>query len=268
MDKKYIMALDQGTTSSRCIIFNRKGEIVASSQKEFEQIYPHGGWVEHNPMEIWGSQIGVTGEALATAGLDATDIAAIGITSQRETTVVWNKRTGLPVYNAIVWQCRRTAGYCDELKAKGYDKVIKEKTGLILDPYFSATKIRWILEHVPGAREQAKAGELLCGTIDTWLIWNLTKGRVHVTDETNASRTMLYNIHELKWDEDLLKEFNIPVSMLPKVKSSSEIYGETDDMIFGAPIPIAGDAGDQQAALFGQLCCDKGMAKNTYGTGC
>ena len=268
MDKKYIMALDQGTTSSRCIIFNRKGEIVASSQKEFEQIYPHGGWVEHNPMEIWGSQIGVTGEALATAGLDATDIAAIGITSQRETTVVWNKRTGLPVYNAIVWQCRRTAGYCDELKAKGYDKVIKEKTGLILDPYFSATKIRWILEHVPGAREQAKAGELLCGTIDTWLIWNLTKGRVHVTDETNASRTMLYNIHELKWDEELLKEFNIPVSMLPKVKSSSEIYGETDDMIFGAPIPIAGDAGDQQAALFGQLCCDKGMAKNTYGTGC
>lgn len=268
MKKEYIIALDQGTTSSRCIIFNKKGEIVAVSQKEFEQIYPEGGWVEHDPMEIWGTQIGVTGEALAKAGLDATDIAAIGITNQRETTVVWNKRTGLPVYNAIVWQCRRTAGYCDELKIKGFDKIIKEKTGLILDPYFSGTKIKWILDHVPGAREQADAGELLFGNIDTWLIWNLTKGKVHVTDYTNASRTMIYNIHDLKWDEELLKELNIPLSMLPQVKSSSEIYGKTDEMIFGSPIPIAGDAGDQQSALFGQLCCEKGMAKNTYGTGC
>lgn len=268
MKKDYIIALDQGTTSSRCIIFNKKGEIVAVSQKEFEQIYPEGGWVEHNPMEIWGTQIGVTGEALAKAGLDATDIAAIGITSQRETTVVWNKRTGLPIYNAIVWQCRRTADYCDELKAKGLDKIIKEKTGLILDPYFSGTKIKWILDHVPGAREQAEAGELLFGNIDTWLIWNLTKGRVHVTDYTNASRTMIYNIHDLKWDEELLEELKIPSAMLPEVKSSSEIYGETDEMIFGSPIPIAGDAGDQQAALFGQLCCEEGMAKNTYGTGC
>lgn len=268
MKKDYIIALDQGTTSSRCIIFNKQGEIVAVSQKEFEQIYPEGGWVEHNPMEIWGTQIGVTGEALAKAGLDATDIASIGITNQRETTVVWNKRTGLPIYNAIVWQCRRTADYCDELKAKGLDKIIKEKTGLILDPYFSGTKIKWILDHVPGAREQAEAGELLFGNIDTWLIWNLTKGRVHVTDYTNASRTMIYNIHDLKWDEELLEELKIPSAMLPEVKSSSEIYGETDEMIFGSPIPIAGDAGDQQAALFGQLCCEEGMAKNTYGTGC
>ncbi|KYH29517.1 MULTISPECIES: glycerol kinase GlpK [Clostridium] len=266
--EKYIMALDQGTTSSRCIIFNKQGEIVAVSQKEFTQIYPKAGWVEHNAMEIWGTQAGVAGEALAKAGLDATDIAALGITNQRETTVVWNKRTGIPVYNAIVWQCRRTAEYCDELKAKGFDKVVKEKTGLILDAYFSGTKIKWILDNVPGAREQAEKGELLFGNIDTWLIWNLTKGRVHVTDYTNASRTMLYNIHELKWDDELLAELNIPKSMLPEVKPSSEIYGETDELIFGSPIPIAGDAGDQQAALFGQLCCEEGMAKNTYGTGC
>jgi glycerol kinase len=266
--EKYIMALDQGTTSSRCIIFNKRGEMVAVSQKEFEQIYPKGGWVEHNAMEIWGTQIGVAGEALAKAGLDATDVAAIGITNQRETTVVWNKRTGIPVYNAIVWQCRRTAEYCDELKAKGFDKKVKEKTGLILDAYFSGTKVKWILDNVPGAREKAEKGELLFGNIDTWLIWNLTKGRVHVTDYTNASRTMMYNIHELKWDDELLEELDIPKSMLPEVKASSEVYGETDELIFGSPIPIAGDAGDQQAALFGQVCCKEGMAKNTYGTGC
>ncbi|MBL4933701.1 glycerol kinase GlpK [Clostridium paridis] len=266
--EKYIMALDQGTTSSRCIIFNKHGEMVAVSQKEFEQIYPKGGWVEHNAMEIWGTQIGVAGEALAKAGLDATDVAAIGITNQRETTVVWNKRTGIPVYNAIVWQCRRTAEYCDELRAKGFDKKVKEKTGLILDAYFSGTKVRWILDNVPGAREKAEKGELLFGNIDTWLMWNLTKGRVHVTDYTNASRTMLYNIHELKWDDELLEELGIPKSMLPEVKASSEVYGETDELIFGSPIPIAGDAGDQQAALFGQVCCEEGTAKNTYGTGC
>ncbi|WP_238883433.1 glycerol kinase GlpK [Clostridium sp. YIM B02551] len=266
--EKYIMALDQGTTSSRCIIFNKHGEMVAVSQKEFEQIYPKGGWVEHNAMEIWGTQIGVAGEALAKAGLDATDVAAIGITNQRETTVVWNKRTGIPVYNAIVWQCRRTAEYCDELKAKGFDKKVKEKTGLILDAYFSGTKVRWILDNVPGAREKAEKGELLFGNIDTWLMWNLTKGRVHVTDYTNASRTMMYNIHELKWDDELLEELGIPKSMLPEVKASSEVYGETDELIFGSPIPIAGDAGDQQAALFGQVCCEEGTAKNTYGTGC
>lgn len=268
MKNKYIMALDQGTTSSRCIIFNKQGEIVAVSQKEFQQIFPKGAWVEHDPREIWGSQVGVAGEALAKAGLDATDIASIGITNQRETTVIWNKRTGIPVYNAIVWQCRRTAEYCDELKKKGFDKVIKEKTGLILDPYYSGTKIKWILDHVEGAREQAQRGELLFGTIDTWLIWNLTKGKVHVTDYTNASRTMLFNIHALKWDDELLQELNIPKSMLPEVKTSSEVYGETDELILGSSIPIAGIAGDQQAALFGQVCCEEGMAKNTYGTGC
>ncbi|KOA18521.1 glycerol kinase [Clostridium homopropionicum DSM 5847] len=267
-NQKYIMALDQGTTSSRCIIFNKNGEIISVSQKEFKQIYPKSGWVEHDPMEIWGTQAGVAGEALARAGLNATDIAALGITNQRETTVVWNKRTGLPVYNAIVWQCRRTSEYCDELRKKGFDKTVREKTGLVLDAYFSATKIKWILDNVEGAREKAENGELIFGNIDTWLIWNLTKGRVHVTDYTNASRTMLYNIHELKWDEELLEEFNIPKAMLPEVKPSSCVYGETDELIFGSPIAIAGDAGDQQAALFGQVCCDEGMAKNTYGTGC
>lgn len=266
--QKYVMSLDQGTTSSRCIIFNKSGEIVSVSQKEFKQIYPKAGWVEHDAMEIWGTQAGVAGEALARAGLNATDIAALGITNQRETTVVWNKRTGLPVYNAIVWQCRRTSEYCDELREKGFDKTVREKTGLVLDAYFSATKIKWILDNVEGAREKAERGELLFGNIDTWLIWNLTKGRVHVTDYTNASRTMLYNIHELKWDEELLEEFNIPKSMLPEVKPSSCVYGETDELIFGSPIQIAGDAGDQQAALFGQVCCEEGMAKNTYGTGC
>lgn len=266
--EKYIMALDQGTTSSRCIIFNKAGEIISVSQKEFKQIYPKGGWVEHDPMEIWATQAGVAGEALARAGLDANDVAGIGITNQRETTVVWNKRTGIPVYNAIVWQCRRTAEYCDELKQKGLDKTVREKTGLVLDAYFSGTKVKWILDNVDGAREQAERGELLFGNIDTWLIWNLTKGRVHVTDYTNASRTMLYNIHELKWDDELLEELNIPKSMLPEVKPSSSVYGETDELIFGSPIPICGDAGDQQAALFGQVCCEEGMAKNTYGTGC
>ncbi|MBE6069397.1 MAG: glycerol kinase GlpK [Clostridium lundense] len=266
--EKYIMALDQGTTSSRCIIFNKQGEIVAVSQKEFTQIYPKAGWVEHNAMEIWGTQAGVAGEALAKASLDATDIASIGITNQRETVVVWNKRTGIPVYNAIVWQCRRTAEYCDELRGKGFDKVVKDKTGLILDAYFSGTKVKWILDNVPGAREKAENGELLFGNIDTWLIWNLTKGKVHATDYTNASRTMLYNIHELKWDDELLEELNIPKSMLPEVKPSSAIYGKTDELIFGSPITIGGVAGDQQAALFGQVCCSEGMAKNTYGTGC
>lgn len=269
MDKeKYIMALDQGTTSSRCIIFNKSGGIVSISQKEFNQIYPRAGWVEHDAMEIWGTQAGVAGEALAKAGLNATDIAGIGITNQRETSVVWNKKTGLPIYNAIVWQCRRTAEYCDELKEKGFEEIVREKTGLVLDAYFSGTKVKWILDNVEGAREQAERGELLFGNIDTWLIWNLTKGRVHVTDYTNASRTMLYNIHELKWDEELLEELTIPKAMLPEIKPSSCVYGVTDELIFGAAIPICGDAGDQQAALFGQLCCEEGMAKNTYGTGC
>ncbi|WP_281532118.1 glycerol kinase GlpK [Anaerocolumna aminovalerica] len=268
MGKNFIMALDQGTTSSRCIIFNKQGEMVAVAQKEFTQIYPKAGWVEHDAMEIWGTQVGVAKEALAKAGLEAEDVAAIGITNQRETTVVWNKNTGEPIYHAIVWQCRRTAEYCDELKAKSFDKIIKDKTGLIVDAYFSGTKIRWILENVPGARELAEKGDLLFGNIDTWLIWNLTKGKVHVTDYSNASRTMIYNIHDLKWDEEILAELNIPASMLPEVKTSSEVYGETDDTVFGSPIPIAGDAGDQQAALFGQLCCKEGMAKNTYGTGC
>lgn len=268
MEKKYIMALDQGTTSSRCIIFNKKGEIVSVAQKEFKQIYPKAGWVEHDPLEIWGKQAGVAGEALMTARISPEQIAAIGITNQRETTVVWDKKTGLPVYNAIVWQCRRTASMCDELRQQGIDKKIREKTGLVLDAYFSATKIKWILDNVEGAREQAERGDLLFGNMDTWLIWNLTNGKVHVTDYTNASRTMLYNIHELKWDEELLKIFDIPKSMLPEVKPSSCVYGETDEVLFGTSIKIAGDAGDQQAALFGQTCFKPGMAKNTYGTGC
>ncbi|NFO97700.1 glycerol kinase GlpK [Clostridium botulinum] len=268
IDKKFIMALDQGTTSSRCIIFNKQGEIISVSQKEFSQIYPKPGWVEHDAMDIWATQLGVAQEALNKAGLDAKDIGAIGITNQRETTVVWNKKTGEPIYNAIVWQCRRTSEYCDKLKEEGFDKKIKEKTGLILDAYFSATKIKWILDNVSGARKKAEKGDLIFGNIDTWLIWNLTKGRAHITDYTNASRTMLYNIHELKWDEDILKKLNIPKSMLPQVKSSSEVYGKTHPSVFGALIPISGDAGDQQAALFGQMCCEAGMAKNTYGTGC
>ncbi|OPJ56020.1 glycerol kinase GlpK [Alkalithermobacter paradoxus] len=267
--KKYIMALDQGTTSSRAILFDHDANIVGTSQKEFTQIYPKAGWVEHDPMEIWGTQSGVAREVLERTGIRPDEIAAIGITNQRETTVVWDKNTGKPIYNAIVWQCRRTANICDELKRKGLEKEIKEKTGLVVDAYFSGTKIKWILDNVEGAREKANKGELLFGNIDTWIIWNLTRGKVHVTDYSNASRTMLYNIKELKWDEDILKELDIPMSMLPDVKPSSHVYGTTDIHTFGgAQIPIAGDAGDQQAALFGQACFEEGMAKNTYGTGC
>ena len=264
---KYIMSLDQGTTSSRCILFNKEGLIKSSAQKEFTQIYPNAGWVEHSPIEIWSSQFSVAIEAMAKVGAEASDIAAIGITNQRETTIVWDKRTGLPVYNAIVWQCRRTANMCDDLKAKGFDNIVKEKTGLILDAYFSGTKVKWILDNVEGAREDAEKGNLLFGNVDAWLIWNLTKGKTHVTDYSNASRTMLFNIHELKWDEEILKELNIPICMLPEAKPSSCIYGNTDATLFGAEIAIAGAAGDQQAALFGQCCFEPGTAKNTYGTG-
>jgi glycerol kinase len=262
------MALDQGTTSSRCIIFNEKGLIESSAQKEFTQIYPKAGWVEHDAMEIWSTQIGVANEAMAKLNVNASDIAAIGITNQRETTVVWDKRTGMPIHNAIVWQCRRTAGKCDELRAKGLETTVREKTGLIVDAYFSATKIQWILDNVSGAREEAENGNLLFGNIDTWLIWKLTNGKVHVTDYSNASRTMLFNIHELKWDDEILKELNIPKCMLPEVKPSSCIYGYTDNNLIGGEIPIAGAAGDQQAALFGQTCFKEGTAKSTYGTGC
>ncbi len=265
---KYLMAFDQGTTSSRCILFNESGEIVSVAQKEFTQIFPKAGWVEHNPMEIWSSQLAVATEALARIGAGYTDIAAIGITNQRETTIVWDKNTGKPVYNAIVWQCRRTSEYCDELKAKGFEPVVKAKTGLVVDAYFSGTKVKWILDNVEGARDEAEKGNLIFGTVDTWLLWNLTRGKVFATDYTNASRTMLFNIHELKWDEEILNELNIPVSMLPEVKPSSYLFGHTDDHILGGPIPIAGIAGDQQAALFGQCCFEPGMVKNTYGTGC
>lgn len=266
--EKYIMSLDQGTTSSRCILFDRKGNIASLAQKEFTQIYPEPGWVEHDPMEIWSSQIGVVIEAMAKIGASAEDIAGIGITNQRETTIVWNRETGMPVHNAIVWQCRRTAGICENLKAQGFEEKIKGKTGLILDAYFSGTKVKWILDNVPGAREEAEKGNLLFGTVDTWLIWNLTKGKVHVTDYSNASRTLMFNIHELEWDEELLELLGIPESMLPAVKPSSMIYGHTDPSITGGEIPIAGAAGDQQAALFGQACFEPGTAKNTYGTGC
>ncbi|WP_132026677.1 glycerol kinase GlpK [Keratinibaculum paraultunense] len=263
------MALDQGTTSSRAIIFNYNGEIIQMAQKEFTQYYPKAGWVEHDPMEIWGTQSGVLREVLETAGIRPNEIAAIGITNQRETTVVWDKNTGKPIYNAIVWQCRRTANICDELKEKGLEDYVKENTGLVIDAYFSGTKIKWILDNVEGAREKAEKGDLLFGNIDTWLIWNLTRGRVHVTDYSNASRTMIYNIKELKWDKKLLDELGIPASMLPEVRPSSEIYGVTDPKTLGgAQIPIAGIAGDQQAALFGQACFKPGLAKNTYGTGC
>ncbi|MDR3302152.1 MAG: glycerol kinase GlpK [Spirochaetaceae bacterium] len=265
---KYLLAIDQGTTSSRSIIFDKQGNIIQSAQKEFAQIFPKPGWVEHDPMEIWSTQVSVLTEAKSRAGIDAHDIAAIGITNQRETTVVWEKATGKPVYNAIVWQCRRTAEYCDTLKAKGFEKKIKDKTGLIVDAYFSGTKVRWILENVPGARERAEKGELLFGNIDTWIVWNLTKGEVHVTDYSNASRTMLFNIHELKWDDEILKELNIPRAMLPEVKPSSCVYGYTHCEYLGGEVPIAGIAGDQQAALFGQCCFEPGMIKNTYGTGC
>jgi len=265
---KYILALDQGTTSSRAIIFDNAGKIVSVAQKEFTQIYPKAGWVEHDPMEIWGTQSGVAREVLDKAGITANQIAAIGITNQRETTVVWDKNTGKPVYNAIVWQCRRTAAICDELKGKGLEASIREKTGLVVDAYFSGTKVKWILDNVAGAREKAEKGDLIFGNIDTWLIWNLTGGKIHVTDYSNASRTMLFNINTLEWDTDILKALNIPRSMLPEAKSSSFVYGYTNKELFGVEIPIAGAAGDQQAALFGQACFQPGMAKNTYGTGC
>lgn len=265
---KYILALDQGTTSSRAIVFGHDGKIVSVAQKEFKQIYPKAGWVEHDPLEIWATQFGVANEAIAKAGISGKDIAAIGITNQRETTVVWDKNTGEPVYNAIVWQCRRTAPICDDLKAKGLAETIRNKTGLVVDAYFSGTKVKWILDNVPGARERAEKGDLYFGNIDTWLIWNLTKGKVHVTDYSNASRTMLFNIHDLNWDKDILKELNIPESVLPEAKPSSCVYGHSDSELFGVEIPIAGAAGDQQAALFGQACYKPGMAKNTYGTGC
>ncbi|WP_195198545.1 glycerol kinase GlpK [Faecalispora jeddahensis] len=265
---KYLIALDQGTTSSRCIIFDKQGNIINVAQKEFTQIFPHPGWVEHDPMEIWSSQLAVLTEAKARCNVDVSDIAAIGITNQRETTIVWDRHTGQPVYNAIVWQCRRTAEYCDQLKAKGLEKSIKEKTGLIVDAYFSGTKVRWILENVEGARERAEKGDLLFGTVDSWLIWKLTKGKCHVTDYTNASRTMLFNIHTLEWDDEILKEMGIPKSMLPEVKPSSYVYGDVDAEFLGGEIPIAGIAGDQQAALFGQCCFESGLVKNTYGTGC
>ena len=266
--EKYIMALDEGTTSCRCILYNKKGEMVSVAQKEFRQIYPQAGWVEHDAMEIWSTQIGVAQEALYKINCTYENIEAIGITNQRETTVVWDRETGEPVYNAIVWQCRRTAEYCDSLKAKGLEPSFREKTGLPIDAYFSAGKLRWILDNVDGARAKAEAGRLLFGTIETWLIWKLTGGRVHVTDYSNASRTMMFNIKELKWDEDILSELDIPLSMLPEPMPSSFIYGETEDHIFGGPVRISGAAGDQQSALFGQGCFKKGQAKNTYGTGC
>lgn len=266
--KKYILTLDQGTTSSRAILFNENGKIASLAQKEFTQFYPKPGWVEHDPMEIWSSQASVITEAVLQEHLKANEIAAIGITNQRETTIVWDKKTGVPVYNAIVWQDRRTSEQCDILKQKELDKIIREKTGLVLDAYFSATKIEWILDHVEGAREKAEQGELVFGTVDSWLIWNLTEGKLHITDVTNASRTMLFNINTLEWDEELLEIFHIPKRMLPEVKSSSEIYGESSGQLLGTKVPIAGIAGDQQAALFGHICVKPGMVKNTYGTGC
>ena len=265
---KYVMALDAGTTSNRCILFNEKGEICSVAQKEFTQYFPKPGWVEHDANEIWSSQLGVAVEAMNKIGADAKDIAAIGITNQRETAIVWDKNTGEPVYHAIVWQCRRTAEYCDSLKEQGYTDMFRQKTGLIIDAYFSGTKIRWILDHVEGAREKAERGELLFGTVETWLIWKLTKGRVHVTDYSNASRTLLFNINTLEWDKEILDIIGIPESMLPEVKPSSCVYGEADPAYLGGPIPIAGAAGDQQSALFGQTCFQPGEAKNTYGTGC
>ncbi len=265
---KYVMALDQGTTSSRCILFDKLGNICSMSQKEFTQIYPQPGWVEHNPMEIWSSQLAVATECMAVVGATHEDIAAIGITNQRETTILWDKHTGEPVCNAIVWQCRRTADMIEELKTDGFDRRIRERTGLIPDAYFSASKIAWILRNVPGAREKAEAGDLLFGTVDTWLIWNLTRGAVHVTDYTNASRTMLYDIHGLCWDREILERFGIPACILPEVKPSGCVFGYTDASVLGGEIPIAGAAGDQQAALFGQCCFEQGEVKNTYGTGC
>ena len=268
MAQKYIMALDQGTTSSRCILFDREGNICSSAQREFEQIFPKPGWVEHNPMDIWSSQISVAAEAMSRLGISSEAVTAIGITNQRETTIVWDRETGLPVYNAIVWQCRRTAPIIDQLNREGFGNVIREKTGLIPDAYFSGTKLKWILDHVEGSREKAREGKLLFGTVDTWLIWKLTGGKVHVTDYTNASRTMLFDIHNLRWDGEILEKLDIPEQMLPQVRPSSGVYGLTENCPIGNGIPIAGAAGDQQAALFGQCCFEPGEAKNTYGTGC
>ena len=267
-NKKYILALDQGTTSSRSIVFDHGGKINGSAQKEFTQIYPEPGWVEHDPEEIWSTQIETAHRALSDAGIHATSVAAIGITNQRETTLVWDRQTGKPICNAIVWQDRRTSRFCDELKEKGLSDEIRDKTGLVIDAYFSATKLKWILDNIKDARELAASGKLAFGTVDSWLIWKLTGGKVHVTDVSNASRTMLFNINTLTWDKDLLKIFNIPESMLPDVRSSSEIYGHTSEDLFSLPIPIAGIAGDQQAATFGQMCLTEGSVKNTYGTGC
>ncbi|MGQ9629350.1 MAG: glycerol kinase GlpK [bacterium] len=267
-DKRYVMALDQGTTSSRAILFDRGGNIVSVASREFRQIYPQPGWVEHDALEIWDTQLDVARRALREGGIRGEMVSAIGITNQRETTVLWNRETGEPVHNAIVWQCRRTAPICDELKSRGWDARIRDKTGLVIDPYFSGTKVKWLLDSSPGIRSGAERGDIAFGTIDSWLVYKLTAGRVHVTDYSNASRTLLYNIYNLRWDEEILREFGIPRSMLPEVRPSSAVYGYTDPSIFGAEIPIAGMAGDQQAALFGQACFSPGLAKNTYGTGC
>lgn len=266
--EKFILSLDQGTSSSRAIVFDHKGQIRSVAQREFTQYFPKSGWVEHNPHEIWSSQASVIAEAITSIDINGLDIAAIGITNQRETTIVWDSETEEPIYNAIVWQDRRTSEYCDELKAAGHTEFIRSRTGLIIDAYFSATKIKWILDNIPGARERAEKGKLMFGTVDTWLIWRLTRGEVHVTDVSNASRTMLFNIHTLQWDEELLRLFDIPLSMMPEVRSSSEVYGHTKSTIFAHKVPIAGIAGDQQAALFGQMCVEPGAVKNTYGTGC
>lgn len=268
MTKDHILALDQGTTSSRAMIFNQKGEIVSQAQEEFDQLYPQPGWVEHDPETIWNSQLGTAQKAISESGLDPTRIAAIGVTNQRETTIVWERETGIPIHNAIVWQCRRTAPMCDRIKADGFDQLIRERTGLIVDAYFSGTKIAWLLDNVPGAREKAERGRLAFGTVDTFLLWRLSGGRLHITDVSNASRTMLYNIHTQSWDDEILEYLKIPPTLLPEVKPSSAIYGDTETNLFGIPVPVAGIAGDQQAATFGQACFRPGMAKNTYGTGC
>src|SRR5579884_1795839 len=265
---KYVLALDQGTTSSRAIVFNHEGRVVSVANQEFPQIYPQPAWVEHNPEDIWSSQLAVAKKVLADKGLTPADIAAIGITNQRETTIIWERDTGKPVMNAIVWQDRRTAGICDQLKAEGWEPKIRDKTGLVIDAYFSGTKVKWMLDNIQGLRQRAEKGEVLFGNVDTYLIWRLTGGKVHVTDYSNASRTMLFNIHTLQWDDEILAKFGVPLAMLPKPAQSSEVYGQTDESIFGGAIPIAGDAGDQQAATFGQACFTPGMAKNTYGTGC
>ncbi|SAK70841.1 glycerol kinase GlpK [Caballeronia ptereochthonis] len=268
MQDQYVLALDQGTTSSRAMLFDRSGNVVSVAQKEFQQIYPEAGWVEHDPQEIWSTQAGVAAEAVTRAGASASSIAAVGITNQRETTIVWDRETGKPVYNAIVWQDRRTAGFCEELKARGLEAMVRAKTGLPIDAYFSATKIRWILDNVEGARDKAKQGRLAFGTVDSWLVWNFTRHGMHITDITNASRTMLFDIHERRWDDELLDALDIPRSMLPEVRTSSEVYGTTQGAVFAKDLPLASLAGDQHAALFGQMCTESGMVKNTYGTGC